>query len=178
MIDFGSNTGLVYDVFNRQFQYARYLEDDLIQEGMLALYKACEDFKPDRGIEFSTYACKCIEHAMGMFMRKENKINERCVSINDKVKPDSEVIYEDTLESEDYNRSQVEYQLEQVMEIIKDEPQYMMVKMKLEGKTQAEIAKKLGITQCSVSEQLRGLYARVRNKLGIQQPVKKTNKKK
>ena len=177
MADFEKNTRLVYDVFNKKFQYARYLEDDLIQEGMMALYKACKDYKPEMNVEFSTYAYRCITNAMGCLMRKENKISGKCVSLSATVGPDTDITYEETAESDDYEDIQEECIFEQVMGIIQQEPQYIIIKKKLEGKTQAEIAKELGITQCSVSEQLRGLYERMRDKLGIPQPEKKTKKK-
>ena len=34
--------------------------DDLIQEGMIGLYKAIRDFDPDKGISFHSYALLCI----------------------------------------------------------------------------------------------------------------------
>ena len=38
--------------------------DDLLQEGMIALYKAINSFDLTKGIEFSTYAKTVIEHTI------------------------------------------------------------------------------------------------------------------
>lgn len=178
MIDFEENRGLVYDVFNKSYQSVRYLEDDLIQEGMIALWKACTDYDENKGIEFSTYATICISNAMGMFMRKENRISQRCVSLEDTIGPDTDVKYIDSIESEDFEKLGQSAEIEHIVGIMEDLPGHELGLMKLQGKTQAEIAKELGITQCSVSEQLAALYACVRDRLGVEQPKKKRRKKK
>ena len=71
MVDFESNIGLVYKVYNDRFNEYRWLEEDLIQEGMIGLWKACQVFDKNRGVPFSSYACICIRNAMGMLLRKE-----------------------------------------------------------------------------------------------------------
>nr|DAH56616.1 MAG TPA: DNA directed RNA polymerase subunit [Caudoviricetes sp.] len=178
MVEFEKHTGLVYKVFNNKYQSLRHLEDDLIQEGMMALWNACNTFDESKGVAFSTYAVKCISNAMGMFMRKENMATNRCISLDDFIDPDKgSATYADVIEAEDYDRSDKVLMLSQAMEIIKETPQYEIVKMKLQGMSQVQIAKKLGITQCSVSEQLRGLYARVREKMGVEPVQHKKNKK-
>lgn len=43
---------------------APYLEDDMIGEGRIALWRACLNFKPDKGYKFSTYAVSVIRRAV------------------------------------------------------------------------------------------------------------------
>lgn len=38
--------------------------DDLIQEGMIGLYKACRDFQTDRDASFATFASMCINRQL------------------------------------------------------------------------------------------------------------------
>ena len=35
--------------------------DDLIQEGMIGLFKAVRDYKPDRNASFQTFASLCVD---------------------------------------------------------------------------------------------------------------------
>ena len=39
-------------------------EEDLIQEGMIGLIKAINDYKPDRGASFKTFAFTCVRRQM------------------------------------------------------------------------------------------------------------------
>ena len=52
----------------RQKEKARYLwggeNDDLIQEGMIGLFKAVEDYEPDAGASFYSFAELCISRQM------------------------------------------------------------------------------------------------------------------
>lgn len=181
MPDFEDNMGLVYKVFNDKFHDARYLEDDLIQEGTIELWKACQEFDESRGVKFSTYATKRISNAMSQFFKHEKLVKAKCISLETEIdSSQAPATYLDVEESDDYenmmaemDKQDQEKMLEKVMSIVRKTPQYKIIKMKLEGKTQAQIAKKLGITQCSVSEQVRGLYARIRNELGIDISKKK-----
>ena len=38
--------------------------EDLIQEGMLGLWKAVRDYVPDRGASFKTFAQTCVKNSM------------------------------------------------------------------------------------------------------------------
>lgn len=71
MIDPMDHIGLVWTTLQRYkdlhlgvwgpFEYAPpEHNEDLFQEGFMALMRACEGFDPDRGYEFSTYACRAI----------------------------------------------------------------------------------------------------------------------
>lgn len=75
MVDFDKNTPLVYYVFNKYYKRLNksQYKEDLIQCGMLGLWKACKSFNEKYNCRFSTYAGICIKNEMGMFLRKENK---------------------------------------------------------------------------------------------------------
>ena len=57
-------------VFNRCFKMYHYLKDDLIEEGLVALWKAREDFDETKST-YITYATEVAKNAMRMFLRKE-----------------------------------------------------------------------------------------------------------
>lgn len=48
--------------------------DDLIQEGMIALYKAIRAYDPERGSSFSSYATRCIEHQLYNVIKGANRL--------------------------------------------------------------------------------------------------------
>ncbi len=48
--------------------------DDLIQEGMIALYKAIRAYDPERGSSFSAYATRCIEHQLYNVIKGANRL--------------------------------------------------------------------------------------------------------
>lgn len=47
--------------------------DDLIQEGMLGLFKAVRDYKPDKSTSFKTFASLCIERQLYSTIQKYNR---------------------------------------------------------------------------------------------------------
>ncbi len=47
--------------------------DDLIQEGMLGLFKAIQDYRPDKDTYFSTFANLCIERQMYNAIQGSNR---------------------------------------------------------------------------------------------------------
>jgi RNA polymerase sporulation-specific sigma factor len=69
--DFESNTGLIIFVINRFFKSLarRPIEEDLFQEGALALLKAIARYDSEKG-EFSTYAIPCIRGRMLTYLGK------------------------------------------------------------------------------------------------------------
>lgn len=50
------NLGLIHWVLNKYFSRWRNNHEDLFQEGVFGLMRACETFDPDRESKFSTYA--------------------------------------------------------------------------------------------------------------------------
>lgn len=58
--------------------------DDFFQEGCIGLIKAANTYRPDTNWSFSTYACRCIQTSILMYIRKLNKGNKfKFVSIYD-----------------------------------------------------------------------------------------------
>ena len=94
MIDYESNTGLVVSVYNKRFAKYRWLKEDLIQEGNLALYLACQKYDVNKDTKFSTFATICIKNAMMMYLKREIKeiTNSVCDDVMDYV-CDESVLY-------------------------------------------------------------------------------------
>lgn len=48
-------------------------EDDLIQEGMIGLYKAVVSYNPQKGASFDTFASQCINRQLYSAVKKSNR---------------------------------------------------------------------------------------------------------
>jgi RNA polymerase sporulation-specific sigma factor len=47
--------------------------DDLIQEGMLGLFKAVRDYQPDKSASFHTFACLCVDRQLYNVIQSYNR---------------------------------------------------------------------------------------------------------
>lgn len=63
------NEKLVYHVVNNSFP-TFIGNEDVIQEGCLGLWKACNTYDESRNTKFSTYACPVIANDIRMYLRK------------------------------------------------------------------------------------------------------------
>lgn len=76
------NKNLVWSVIHKY--YPSFVGDeDIVQIGTIALWRAIETFDPSYGVMFSTYAYKSIFNNIGTELRKR-KMNTNCVSLDEK----------------------------------------------------------------------------------------------
>ncbi len=76
--------------------------DDLISIGTIGLIKGINTFNTNKGVRLATYASKCIENEILMFLRKSNKIKGE-VSIDEPLNRDrdgNELLLSDILGTE------------------------------------------------------------------------------
>ena len=57
----------------KRFESPKVLLEDLISIGSMGLIKGVETFKLDKNIKLGTYASRCIENEILMFLRKVSK---------------------------------------------------------------------------------------------------------
>lgn len=67
------NMKLVFYIVNNKVNISRASYDDVVQIGMLGLCKAVLAFDETKGLNFSTFATRCIMNEILMFYRKYNK---------------------------------------------------------------------------------------------------------
>ncbi|MFP3442190.1 sigma-70 family RNA polymerase sigma factor, partial [Pantoea sp. SIMBA_133] len=58
----------------RKFENTGINIEDLISIGTIGLIKAVNTFNPEKKIKLATYASRCIENEILMFLRRNNKI--------------------------------------------------------------------------------------------------------
>lgn len=72
---FEQNVNLAYSYIHKNDIYLDgYDQEDLFQEALAALWKACLNFDPSRGVKFSTFATSCIKNHFSDLIRKNTKI--------------------------------------------------------------------------------------------------------
>lgn len=136
--------------------------DDLISVGSIGLIKGIETFEPDKGCQLTTYAAKCIENEILMYIRS-NKKHRQAVSLFDSVGTDKEgndIALMDIIPQQTDNFSGIENSIvmEKVKEIIDKhltpvERDVITLRYGLDGAahTQSQVAKKLDISRSYVS---------------------------
>ena len=139
-------------------------QDDLISIGTIGLIKGKNSFKPDKNIRLATYAARCIENEILMFLRSSKKTKSE-VYLNEPIgkdKDDNEVTLMEVLETDEKSiedeidlKMKVKKLYEKMKETLKDrEKTILELRFGLNGtkpKTQNEIASMMGISRSYVS---------------------------
>ncbi|MBE6727953.1 MAG: sigma-70 family RNA polymerase sigma factor [Ruminococcaceae bacterium] len=147
----------------KKFETASGSVEDLISIGTIGLIKAVNTFCPERNIKLATYASRCIENEILMFLRKTSTLKNE-VSIDEPLNIDwdgNELLLSDVLGSDgDEVGRGVEQEDERnllkrlVKELPVREKQIMEMRFGMGGYqeyTQKEVADTLGISQSYIS---------------------------
>lgn len=137
--------------------------EDLISIGTIGLIKAVNTFVPSKNIKLATYASRCIENEILMFLRKST-LSKNDISIDEPLNVDwdgNELLLSDLLgtESDTVNKdleNEVERDLLRncVSKLPPREKMIMEMRFGLNGeeeKTQKEVADSIGISQSYIS---------------------------
>ena len=137
--------------------------EDLVSIGTIGLIKAIKTYSMDKQIKLATYASRCIDNEILMFLRKNKKIKTE-VSFDESLSFDmdgNELHLEDILGTEpdivtrgleeDTNRRLM---LEEIDKLNKRDKKIMFMRyglMGFEERTQKDVAELLGISQSYIS---------------------------
>lgn len=169
---FDSNINLVYKVFHEKIEshvVNHSMKDDLIQIGMLALWKCCLHFNPDLGVQFSTYAYTAIRKSMMCAVVRENKKTAVLVSLEKPIQENAEegeITYEDTISCGVDIAKEVELNsvTEDISRGISGDAE-MVINMVRQGHTQLDIAKELNMTRSRVGKIVKKFRKELKNTL-------------
>ena len=137
--------------------------DDLISVGSIGLIKGIETFEPDKGCQLTTYAAKCIENEILMYIRS-NKKHRQAVSLFESVGTDKEgndialmdVIPQPTDSFAGIENSLVMEKVKEIMDEHLSDVEHDVIALRYgiednTAYTQSQVAKKLGISRSYVS---------------------------
>lgn len=153
--------------------------EDLISIGTIGLIKAINTFNPTKKIKLATYASRCIENEILMYLRRNNKTKLE-VSIDEPLNVDwdgNELLLSDILGTdEDVIYKDLENEAERKL-LIKainglSKRERLIVKMRYgfetedgEEKTQKEVADLLGISQSYISRLEKKIMQRLKREM-------------
>ena len=169
---FSDNIALVYKVFHEKIEdhvKNESMKEDLIQVGMLALWRCCEKYDPERGTKFSTYAYESIRKSMTCLLVREVKKTSQTVSFSEPVKSDCTITYEDVVTSNEdiYHRIEVFEIIQGVYSKLPQKEQ-KIIEMILKEYTQTEIAEKFKMSKSNVGKIVKKFRNKVKNTLFLE----------
>ena len=151
--------------------------EELVSIGTVGLIKAISTFNLDKNIKLATYASRCIENEILMFIRKSCNRHQE-ISIDEPLNTDwdgNELLLSDVLGTDDdtvYRDIEACEESKVIAEAIKklSKREQMIVNLRFglngeEEKTQKEVADMLGISQSYISRLEKKIFKRLRKEI-------------
>jgi len=164
----------------RKFENTGVNVEDLISIGTIGLIKAINTFKTDKKIKLATYASRCIENEILMYLRRNTKTKSE-VSIDEPLNVDwdgNELLLSDILGTDnDIIYRDIEDEVDKELlrcalgRLTSREKKIVELRFGLGGdfdeeKTQKEVADMLGISQSYISRLEKKIICRLRKEIG------------
>jgi len=151
--------------------------EDLISIGSIGLIKAVNTFCPDRNIKLATYASRCIENEILMYIRKYSNLKNE-MSIDEPLNVDwdgNELLLSDVLGT-DSDEISTELENEDEKKLLRHlvdnlnerEREIMIMRFGLKGnpeKTQKEVADIIGISQSYISRLEKRIFKKLKKEI-------------
>ena len=161
----------------RKFENTGVGVEDLVSVGTIGLIKAVNTFNPDKKIKLATYASRCIENEILMYLRRNSKVKAE-ISFYEPLNIDwdgNELLLSDILGTENdtvYNLIEDEVDRELLFTAMKNlskrEKEIVQLRFGLQGykeKTQQEVADMLGISQSYISRLEKKIIKRLKKEI-------------
>ncbi len=161
----------------RRFENTGIGIEDLVSIGTIGLIKAINTYKPEKKIKLATYASRCIENEILMYLRK-NASQKSEISFDEPLNTDwdgNELLLSDILGTEPdsvIRPIEDETDRELLLNALDSlsEKERIIIKMRfgLQGereKTQKEVADLLGISQSYISRLEKRIISRLKNEI-------------
>ena len=162
----------------RKFDNTGADADDLVSVGTIGLIKAVNSFDPAKNIKLATYASRCIENEILMYLRRLVRVRNEVsfdeplntdwegneLLLSDILGTDSDTVYKDV--ESGVEKELLRGALERLPE---RERRIMTMRFGLDGKdemTQKDVADVLGISQSYISRLEKKIIARLKNEIG------------
>ena len=164
---------------SKKYENTKIDLEDLVSIGTIGLIKGINTYKTDKNIKLATYASRCIDNEILMYLRKNKKRNAD-VSLEESLSFDAEgneLHLEDILGTEpDLVTKQLEDDdlksilLKEIDKLSKRDKEIMKLRYGLFGAeeiTQKELAKKLSISQSYISRIEKKVIKKIKDKVKL-----------
>lgn len=161
----------------RKFENTGVGIEDLVSVGTIGLIKAVNTFDPDKKIKLATYASRCIENEILMYLRRNSKVKSE-ISFYEPLNVDwdgnelllSDILGTDTDEVYNLIEDEVDKQLLLLAmnKLSNREREIVNLRFGLQGgreKTQKEVADMLGISQSYISRLEKRIIKRLKKEI-------------
>ena len=161
----------------RKFENTGMDIEDLTSIGTIGLIKAINTYNPSRNIKLATYASRCIENEILMFLRKNSRLRSE-VSIDEPLNVDwdgNELLLSDILGTEgDLIEKNLDDEIDRELlvtamtKLRRREKRIMAMRFGLNNqreKTQKEVADMLGISQSYISRLEKRILGRLKKEI-------------
>jgi len=162
----------------RKFENTGVGVEDLVSIGTIGLIKAINTFDPNKNIKLATYASRCIENEILMYVRRNNRMKTE-ISIDEPLNVDwdgNELLLSDILGTEnDLIHRSIEDEIDKELlamamkKLSVREKKIMELRFGLTNggveKTQKEVADMLGISQSYISRLEKKIISRLRKEI-------------
>lgn len=159
----------------KKYQSMEEDTEDLLSIGTIGLIKAVVTFNPDKSVRLGTYAARCIENEILMYLRTKKK-SSREVSLYEPIGTDregNEIQLFDVIETEGedaHSKVELKEDIRMLYQRVEKEltpRERTVLKLRYglyheEEYTQKEIARRLGISRSYVSRIEKGVIAKLR----------------
>lgn len=161
----------------RKFENTGIGVEDLVSIGTIGLIKAVNTFDPEKKIKLATYASRCIENEILMYLRRNNKTKSE-ISFDEPLNIDwdgNELLLSDILGTDNdiiykYLEDEIDKQLLEIAlkRLNEREKRIMELRFGLKDgveKTQKEVADMLGISQSYISRLEKRIIKRLKKEI-------------
>jgi RNA polymerase sporulation-specific sigma factor len=160
----------------RKFENTGVPIEDLVSIGTIGLIKAVNTFDPSKKIKLATYASRCIENEILMYLRRNNKTRAE-ISFDEPLNTDwdgNELLLSDVLGTESDVMKYIEEQVDRSLlvgalgRLSGREKRIMELRFGLKDgqeKTQKEVADEMGISQSYISRLEKRILKKMRREI-------------
>lgn len=148
-----------------------YELNDLIQEGMIGLSQAINDYKEQKNVQFSTFASICIERQIMTFVRDVNRQKHKILNdslsidstIDKKGRPLMEIVFDEKNRNPEDSLIELDEEVEMLDKIksVLTDKEYEVFELRLQGFSYQEMALLLNTTRKSID----GTISRIKSKI-------------
>lgn len=161
----------------RKFDNTKIAIEDLISIGTIGLIKAVNTFDPDKNIKLATYASKCIENEILMYLRRTSRLRSEIsfdeplnidwdgnkLLLSDILGTDSDIVFKDI--GAEVDKDLINQAISKLSNREKTIVELRFGLNNNEERTQKEVADELGISQSYISRLEKRIIKRLKKEM-------------